>query len=48
VHRGIDRPLEEGLEIERELVEPLFSSDEAKEGIGAFMEKRKPEFSKQT
>ena len=48
VHRGIDRPLKEGLEIERELVEPLFSSDEAKEGIGAFMEKRKPEFSKQT
>jgi enoyl-CoA hydratase/carnithine racemase len=48
VHRGIDKPLQEGLEIERELLEPLFSSDESKEGIGAFMEKRKPEFSKQT
>lgn len=46
VHRGIDVPLAEGLEIERELVEPLFSSEEAKEGIGAFMEKRKPEFSR--
>lgn len=46
VHRGINVPLEEGLKIERELVEPLFSSEEAKEGIGAFMEKRKPEFSK--
>lgn len=46
VHRGIDRPLREGLEIERELVEPLFESEEAKEGLGAFMEKRKPEFSK--
>jgi enoyl-CoA hydratase/carnithine racemase len=46
VHRGIDRPLEEGLEIERDLVEPLFSGEEAKEGIGAFMEKRKPEFSR--
>ena len=46
VHRGIDRPLEEGLEIERELVEPLFSSEESREGIQAFMEKRKPEFSK--
>ena len=46
VHRGIDRPLKEGLEIERELVEPLFESEESKEGIGAFMEKRKPEFSK--
>ena len=48
VHRGIDKPLQEGLEIERELLEPLFSSDESKEGIGAFMEKRKPQFSKQT
>ncbi|HSK99736.1 MAG TPA: enoyl-CoA hydratase-related protein [Rubrobacteraceae bacterium] len=46
VHRGIDAPLAEGLQIERELVEPLFSSEEAKEGIGAFMEKRKPEFSR--
>jgi enoyl-CoA hydratase/carnithine racemase len=46
VHRGIDRPLEEGLKIERDLVEPLFESEEAKEGIGAFMEKRKPEFSR--
>jgi enoyl-CoA hydratase/carnithine racemase len=46
VHRGIDRPLKEGLEIERDLVEPLFSGEEAKEGIGAFMEKRKPEFSR--
>ena len=46
VHRGIDKPLREGLDIERELVEPLFSSEESKEGITAFMEKRKPEFSK--
>lgn len=46
VHRGIDKPLREGLEIERELLEPLFSGEEAKEGLGAFMEKRKPEFSK--
>jgi len=46
VHRGIDRPLREGLEIERELVEPLFEGEEAKEGLGAFMEKRKPEFSR--
>jgi len=48
VHRGTNVSLKEGLEIERELVEPLFESEEAKEGIGAFMEKRKPEFVKQT
>src|SRR5919202_462944 len=44
VHRGMDRPLQEGLEIERELVEPLFEGEESREGITAFMEKRKPEF----
>jgi enoyl-CoA hydratase/carnithine racemase len=46
VHRGMNRPLEEGLELERELVEPLFEGEEAREGLEAFMEKRKPEFSK--
>lgn len=46
VHRGIEKPLAEGLEIERELVEPLFDSDDAREGLSAFMEKRKPEFGK--
>jgi enoyl-CoA hydratase/carnithine racemase len=48
VHRGMDRPLQEGLEIERELVEPLFEGEESREGITAFMEKRRPEFVKQT
>ncbi|MEW6635838.1 MAG: enoyl-CoA hydratase-related protein [Actinomycetota bacterium] len=48
VHRGLDRPLEEGLEIERELVEPLFESEESKEGLTAFMEKRRPQYLKQT
>jgi enoyl-CoA hydratase/carnithine racemase len=46
VHGGIERPLDEGLETERSLVEPLFDSEDAKEGISAFMEKRKPEFSR--
>ena len=46
VYGGIERPLEEGLETERTLVEPLFESDDAKEGLAAFMEKRKPEFSR--
>lgn len=48
VHRGMDRTLREGLEIERELVEPLFEGEESREGLTAFMEKRKPEFVKQT
>lgn len=48
VHRGIQRSLEEGLEIERELIQPMFDGEEATEGIGAFMEKRKPEYNKQT
>lgn len=46
VHRGMNRPLDEGLEVERELVEPLFEGEEAREGLQAFMEKRRPEFSK--
>lgn len=46
VHGGIERPLDEGLEAERTLVEPLFESEDAKEGLAAFMEKRKPEFSR--
>ena len=46
VYGGIERPLDEGLETERTLVKPLFDSEDAREGISAFMEKRKPEFSK--
>jgi enoyl-CoA hydratase/carnithine racemase len=46
VHGGVERPLDEGLATERELIGPLFDSADAKEGIGAFMEKRKPEFGK--
>ncbi len=46
VYGGIERPLDEGLEAERTLVEPLFESEDAKEGLAAFMEKRKPEFSR--
>jgi enoyl-CoA hydratase len=44
VYGGIDRPLDEGLQTERTLVEPLFESEDAREGLTAFMEKRKPEF----
>jgi enoyl-CoA hydratase/carnithine racemase len=42
VHEGMDRPLDEALELERELIAPLFESRDAKEGFAAFAEKRAP------
>ena len=42
VWEGIDRPLPEGLARERELVGELFRSQDAQEGLGAFLEKREP------
>ena len=47
VHGGLERSLDGGLALERELIEPMFEGEEAKEGIGAFMEKRQPEYGKQ-
>jgi enoyl-CoA hydratase/carnithine racemase len=44
VHEGVDRPLAEGLALERELIERLFRSKDANEGLTAFSEKRAPEF----
>jgi enoyl-CoA hydratase/carnithine racemase len=44
VHEGLAGSLDEGLERERELVEELFSSEDGREGIAAFAEKRKPAF----
>jgi enoyl-CoA hydratase/carnithine racemase len=44
VHEGLSAGLEVGLEREQELVEELFRSEDAKEGIAAFGEKRKPAF----
>ena len=41
---GSEVTLEQGLAIERELQAKLFSSDDAKEGLTAFVEKRKPQF----
>ena len=42
---GSEIPLEAGLALERELQQRLFESADAKEGIGAYVEKRKPSFS---
>jgi enoyl-CoA hydratase/carnithine racemase len=44
VHEGGELPLSEGLALEAELVEHLFGSRDAREGLHAFVEKRAPEF----
>jgi enoyl-CoA hydratase/carnithine racemase len=44
VHDGGQRPLDEGLALEAELVEQLFRSADASEGLHAFVDKRTPEF----
>lgn len=45
VASGADLSLHDGLALERELQQRLFQSDDAKEGIGAYVQKRKPSFS---
>ncbi len=45
VQSGTEVPFESGLAIERELQQLLFSSQDAKEGLAAYVEKRKPSFS---
>jgi len=44
VHGGLERPLEDGLALERELITRLFRSRDAREGVSAFVEKREPVF----
>jgi enoyl-CoA hydratase/carnithine racemase len=44
VHEGGQLPLDQGLALEAELVERLFRSDDANEGLTAFVEKRRPQF----
>jgi enoyl-CoA hydratase/carnithine racemase len=41
---GVEVPFSEGLAIERELQQLLFQSEDAKEGLAAYIEKRAPEF----
>jgi len=45
VQSGVEVPFESALAIERELQQQLFTSEDAKEGLGAYVEKRKPKFS---
>jgi enoyl-CoA hydratase len=44
VDRAYEGPLSLGLEYERRLLYLAFASEDAKEGLSAFVEKRKPEF----
>jgi enoyl-CoA hydratase/carnithine racemase len=43
-YEGVDAPLADGLARERAGIAKLFETADAREGIGAFAEKRKPEF----
>jgi enoyl-CoA hydratase/carnithine racemase len=44
VSRGIALNLADGLALERELIQPLFDTEDAKEGFAAFAEKRQASF----
>jgi len=44
VQSGVEMSLEQGLALERELQAELFSSEDAREGLTAYTEKRKPQF----
>ena len=44
VNRAYETPLAEGILFERRLFHSLFATEDQKEGMRAFVEKRKPEF----
>ena len=44
VQSGAEIPFEYGLALERELQQQLFQSEDAREGLSAYVEKRKPNF----
>lgn len=46
VQQGRDRPLDDALRVERELLDGLFRSPDGREGVRAFVEKRKADFNK--
>ena len=47
VNRVDEGSLSEGLRFERRLFQAVFATPDQKEGMGAFIEKRKPVFGKQ-
>ena len=44
VNRAFEAPLSEGLHFERRMFHALFATEDQKEGMAAFLEKRKPAF----
>ena len=44
VNRAFESPLSEGMLFERRLFHALFATEDQKEGMAAFLEKRKPDF----
>lgn len=44
VNRAFEGPLAEGLRFERRMFHAIFATDDQKEGMSAFVEKRKPSF----
>jgi enoyl-CoA hydratase len=47
VDEGLNRSLSEGIELEATLFEEVFQTEDVKEGVQAFLEKRKPAFQHQ-
>ncbi|MGE7760887.1 enoyl-CoA hydratase/isomerase family protein [Peribacillus sp. NPDC097895] len=44
INEGSEATLEQGLEIETDLFEEIFQTEDVKEGVSAFLDKRKPAF----
>lgn len=46
VDEGMEKQIEDGIQLETELFQEIFQSKGAKEGVQAFLEKRTPQFNR--